>query len=181
LLNDILVGANHIGEGRNGLAFPGKEGQGRILYEDGIALAMSAFQETQRGGNPLTIILAEVYFLTQELQFCAEADSDTRSSLTRAIQRFRDALRSLEAVEDTAGYKVAEKTYPTDPKERVQGFPADVFHQACSSHKTRLRNVIRSPGINMREKDLLKQRASGMKAAQGAYVEKQRKALDPAR
>jgi hypothetical protein len=33
----------------------------------------------------------------------------------------------------------------------------------------------------MREKDLLKQRASGMKAAQGAYVEKQRKALDPAR
>jgi hypothetical protein len=177
LLHDIFAGAYSIGEGRKGLASPGKEVQGRILYEDGIALAMSAFQEAQLGGDPLTIILAEVYFLTQELQFCAEEDSDTRSSLTRAIQRFRDALRSLEAVEDTAGYKVAEKTYSTDPKERVQGFPADVFHQACSSHKTRLRNVLRSPGINMREKALLKQRAASMKASQDSYVEKQRKAL----
>jgi hypothetical protein len=177
LLNDILAGANHIGEGREGLASPGKEGQGRLLYEDGIALAMSAFQEGQRGGGPLTIILSEMAFLTQELEFCAEEDSDTRSSLNRAIQRFRDALRSLEAVEDTAGYKVAEKTYSTEPKERVQGFPADVFHQACGSHQTRLRNVLRSPGINMREKALLKQRGASMKAAQGAYMEKQRTAL----
>jgi hypothetical protein len=54
-----------------------------------------------------------------------------------AIQAFRDALRSLEVVEDAAGYKYAEKTYPTDPKKRIQGFPMDVFHQACGSHKTR--------------------------------------------
>ncbi|MDR0639853.1 MAG: hypothetical protein LBG27_13315 [Spirochaetaceae bacterium] len=83
----------------------------------------------------------------------------------------------LEAVEDAAGYKVAEKTYPTDPKKRIQGFPVDVFHQACISHQTRLRNVLRVPSINMREKALLKQRAVNMKVAQGAYVEKQRKAL----
>jgi hypothetical protein len=138
---------------------------------------MSAFQEAQCGGDPLTIVLAEVYFLTQELQFCAEGDVDTRSSLTRAIQRFRNTLRSLEAAEDTAGYKVVEKTYPTDPKERVQGFPADVFHHACGSHQTRLHNVLRSPGINMREKALLKQREDSMKATRGAYVEKQKAAL----
>jgi hypothetical protein len=116
-------------------------------------------------------------FLSQELEFCAEGDTGTRSSLTYAIQAFRDALRSLEVVEDAVGYKIAEKTYPTDPKKRVQGFPADAFHQACGSHKVRLHNTLRSPGIEMLEKALLKQRAANMKAAQGAYVEKQRQAL----
>jgi hypothetical protein len=177
LLNDVLTSALRIDDGRKGFAVPGKERQGRISYEDGIALAMSAFQEAQRSADPQTLILAEVYFLTQQLEFCAEGDTDTRSSLTYAIQAFRDALRSLEVAEDAAGYKIAEKTYPTDPKKRVQGFPADAFHQACGSHKTRLHNTLRAPGIEMPEKTLLKQRATNMKVAQSAYLEKQRRAL----
>jgi hypothetical protein len=177
LLNDVFVGAYNIDEGRKGFAVPGKERQGRISYEEGIALAMSAFQEAQRSTDPQVIILAEVSFLTQELQFCAESDTDTRNSLTYAIQAFRDAMRALEAVEDIYGYKIAEKTYPTDPKKRMQGFPMDVFHQACGSHKTRLHNILRAPGIDMLEKALLKQRAVNMKAAQDAYIEKQRRAL----
>ncbi|MDR1149217.1 MAG: hypothetical protein LBK66_11360, partial [Spirochaetaceae bacterium] len=116
-------------------------------------------------------------FLSQELEFCAQDDTETRNSLTYALQAFRDALRALEVVEDAAEYKIAERTYPTDPKKRVQGFPADAFHQACGSHKTRLNNTLRAPGIEMLEKALLKQRAGGMKAAQGAYLEKQRLAL----
>jgi hypothetical protein len=189
LLNNIHVGASNIDEGRKGFAIPGKERQGRISYEDGIALAMAAFQEAQRSADPQTIILVETAFLSQELEFCAKGDIDSRNSLAYAIQAFRDAgppqvaMRSLEAVEDAAGYKIAEKTHPTDPKKRVHGhlrwsgFPADAFHQACSSHKTRLHNILRAPGIEMLEKALLKQRAANMKAAQGAYVEKQRKAL----
>jgi hypothetical protein len=166
-----------IDDGRKGFAVPGKERQGRISYEDGIALAMSAFQKAQRRADPQTLILAEVYFLTQELEFCAKGDTDTRNSLAYASQAFRNALRSLEAVDDAAGYKIAEKTHLTDPKKRIQGFPADAFHQACGSHKTRLHNILRAPGIEMLEKALLKQRAANMEAAQGAYVEKQRKAL----
>jgi hypothetical protein len=183
LLNDILTGAYNIDNGRKGFAVPGKERQGRISYEDGIALALAAFQEAQRSADPQTLILVELAFLSQELQFCAEADTDTRNSLTYAIQTFRDAgppqvaTRLLEVVEDATGYKSAEKTYPTDPKKRVQGFPTDAFHQACGSHKTRLHNTLRAPGIEMLEKDLLKQRAANMKAAQGAYLEKQRRAL----
>jgi hypothetical protein len=132
LLNDVIISANNIDNGRKGFAVPGKERQGRISYEDGIA---------------------------------------------RALQSFRDALRSLATVEDAAAYKSAETTYSTDPKKRVQGFPLDVFHQACGSHSTRLRNILRVPGIEMLEKALLKQRAVNMTAAQGAYAEKQRKAL----
>jgi hypothetical protein len=177
LLNNVFIGANNIDTGRKGFAVPGEERQGRISYEKGIALALTAFQEAQRSVDPQTIILAEVYFLTQELEFCAKGDTDTRNSLTYAIQAFRDALRSLATVEDAEGYKIAETTHPTDPKKRVQGFPLDAFHQACSSHKTRLCNILRAPGIDMLEKALLKQRAVNMKAAQSAYVEKQRKAL----
>jgi hypothetical protein len=177
LLNDVLTSALRIDDGRKSFAVPGKERQGRVSYENGIALAMSAFQEAQHSADPQTIILSEVYFLTQELEFCANGDTDTRNSLARALQSFRDALRSLEAVEDAAGYKIAEKTYSTEPKKRIQGFPLDVFHQACASHKTRLRNILRSPGIEMLEKALLKQRAVNMMTAQGAYAEKQRKAL----
>jgi hypothetical protein len=181
LLNDVFTSALRIDDGRKGFAVPGKERQGRVLYEDGIALAMSAFQEAQRNADPQTLILVEVGFLTQELEFCAKEDTDTRSSLTYALQSFRDALRSLATVEDAAGYNFAETTYPTDPKKRVQGFPADAFHQACGSHKTRLLNILRTPGVDMLEKALLKQRAANMKAAQGAYVEKQNKALSSVR
>jgi hypothetical protein len=177
LINDVVTSAFNIDDGRKGFAISGKERQGRLSYESGIALAMSTFQEAQRSVDPQTIIRVEVGFLTQELQFCEEGDTDTRSSLTYAIQAFRDALRSLETVSDATAYKSAETTYPTDPKKRVQGFPADAFHQACGSHQMRLRNILRSPGIEMREKALLKQRADNMKAAQGAYVEKQRNAL----
>ncbi|MDR1095487.1 MAG: hypothetical protein LBL31_03785 [Spirochaetaceae bacterium] len=177
LINDVFTSAFRIDDGRKGFAILGKERQGRMSYENGIALAMSTFQEAQRIADPQTFILAEMGFLTQELQFCAKSDTDTRNSLTRALQSFRDALRSLEAVEDAAGYKIAEKTHSTEPKKRVQGFPLDVFHQACASHQARLRNILRAPGIEMLEKALLKQRATNMKTAQGAYVEKQRRAL----
>jgi hypothetical protein len=177
LLNKILIGANNINEGRRGLSLPGKEGQGRITYEDGIALALSAFQDARNIADPQTFILAETAFLNQELEFCDEADADTRNSLIYAIRDFRDAMRCLAVVEDKSGYKYVEKTYSTNPKKRVQGFPLDVFHQACISHRTRLRNSLRTPGINMREKTLLEQRMVNMKAAPGAYVEKQRRAL----
>jgi hypothetical protein len=177
LIDDVLTSAFRINDGRKGFAVPGKERQGRISYEDGIALAMAAFQEAQRSADPQTLILAETALLSQELEFCAKDDVSTRNSLAYAIQCFRDALRSLEAVEDAAGYKIAEKTHLTDPKKRVQGFPKDAFHEACGSHKTRLHNILRAPGIEMLEKALLKQRAVNMKAAQDAYVEKQRKAL----
>jgi hypothetical protein len=175
LLNDVFEGAFRIDDGRKGFAIPGKERQGLVSYENGIALAMSAFQEAQHSADPQIIILVEAGFLSQELEFCAEDDTSARSSLTYAIQAFRDAMRSIEAVEDAAGYKIAEKTYLTDPKKRVQGFPKDAFHEACGAHKTRLHNILRAPGIEML---LLKERATSMKAAQDAYVEKQRRALN---
>ena len=51
------------------------------------------------------------------------------------------------------------------------------MHCACSAHWTRLQNILRSPGINMKEKAVLEQRAANMKTAQARYLLKQEKAL----
>jgi hypothetical protein len=139
---------------------------------------LSAFKKAQASADPKTLILAELAFLQQELQFCHEADTDTRSSLSQAIQNFNDALLSLEAVEDAVMYQGAEKTHPHSPKYRIQGYPKDAFHLACIAHRTRIRNSLRTPGINMIEKAVLNQRSANMIVAQNGYVEKQKKALD---
>jgi hypothetical protein len=178
LLSDIYQSSINIDSGRKGFAVIGKEREGRISYEKGIAEALSKFQEAQITNNPQIIILSEYTFLSQELKFCYEADKDTLSSLTQALQSFDDAFLALEAVEDRTLYSGAEKTHPHNKKYRVKGYPKDSFHIACISHKTRLQNILRSPGIDPLEKALLKQRFDNLGAAQNSYLEKQKKALD---
>ena len=130
LPNKIFNAVIDIYNGRNGLATDGAEHEGRISYEIGIADASSAFQEAQDVGDLKILILGELAFLQQELQFCSEADTFTLSSLTQASGSFEDA-----------------------------------FHLACIAHRTRLMNVLRSPGINMIEKTVLQQRIANMTAA----------------
>jgi len=164
--------------GRKGLSTNGREHYGRMYYEKGMDLAMSAFRDAHVSADPKTLMLAEEAFLQQEQQFCAEGDPKTLGSLTQALRSFDDAFRCAEIAEDAAAYRSAEATYPTAiAKCRHQGFPKDAFHQTCMSHYTRLQNVVRSPGINLKEKTVLEQRAANMKAAQRSYTEKQRKAL----
>jgi hypothetical protein len=177
LLNNILSGAANIDIGRKNLATDGFEHAGRLSYEDGISTALGTFKNAQACADPQTMILVELSFLRQEIQFCDETDTITRSSLTQAIQSFEDSLRSLKIVGDSTLYRGAEATYPTAPKYRYHGFPRDAIHLACTAHRTRLQNSLRTPGINMIEKSVLIQRTANMTTIQGAYAEKQRKAL----
>jgi len=176
LINNIYVAAAHIDFGRKGFAIRGKAEEGRISYEKGIALAMVSFQEAQTTADPQTIILAEYTFLTQELEFCEKTYKDSISSLAKAIRFFDDAFLALETVEGLH-YEIADKTIPHDTKYRVKGFPMDAFHIACHSHKTRLKNILKTPGLDPIEKALLKQRLDTLSAGQGGYMEKQKKAL----
>jgi len=176
LINRIYDAAAAIDFGRKGFATRGKAEEGRISYEDGIAQALSAFQEAQTTADPETIILAEYTFISQELQFCEKTDKDSITSLTQAVKSFDDAFLALQAVEES-GYKTADKAFPHNGKFRVSGFPKDSFHIACIAHKTRLQNILRSPGIDPIEKALLKQRFVNLSAAGGGYIEKQKKTL----
>ena len=187
LLSDILIGAANIDKGRKYLASDGHEHAGRLAYEDGISIALNTFKKASNHGfavsaDPRTMILVEMTYLQQELHFCNEADTITISSLTQAIQSYDDALRSLKIVEDSTLYKAAEATYPTSPKYRYHGFPRDAVHLAANlrfddAHRTRLKNTLRSPGINMIEKAVLAQRISNITTIKASYSEKQRTAL----
>jgi hypothetical protein len=177
LVYSIISATANIDSGRKGFATRGKEQEGRISYELGIANAMIAFKEAQATADPQTIILAEYTFLTQELEFCEKTDKDSLSSLTKALQSFDDAFLALKTVEE-GDYKSVDNAIPHDKKYRVGGgYPKDPFHVACSSHKTRIQNILRSPGIDPIEKSLLKQRLANLPAAQNGYIEKQKKAL----
>jgi hypothetical protein len=168
----------YINAGRIGLFTPGKEGAGRISWQGGINISQTVFQDAQTSGDPRIIILVEIAFLQQELNYSDEADNVTKSSLTKAIQSFRDAIACLKIVGNSIAYKAAATTYPNDAKNRIKTYPRDAVHQACSAHWTRLQNILRSPGINMQEKAVLQQRAANMKTAQTRYLEKQKKALE---
>jgi hypothetical protein len=178
LLNSILLGAASIDKGRKYLSTNGFEHVGRLSYEYGISITLDSFKNAQISADPKTMILVEMTFLQQEFHFCDETDMNTRNSLTQAIQSFEDALRSLKIVENTTLYQGAEATYPTALKYRYHGFPRDAIHLACTSHRTRLLNSLRTPGINMIEKAVLSQRVTNMTAIQVNYAEKQRKALE---
>ena len=163
--------------GRKSFANRGKEHEGRLSYERGIYAALSTFRDAQSTIDPLTIILIEYTFLIQELQFCDETDTDTLSSLTQARQSFDDAFLALKAVEDVNLYQGVELCYPHNKKYRINNYPKDSFHIACIAHRTRLQNILRSPGIDPIEKALLKQRFVNLATAQSGYIEMQKEVL----
>ena len=178
LVARIFEATANIDAGRKGYATKGEEHKGRVYYERGIAQALSAFVEASAFADPKTIILAEYTFISQEFHFCDKGDRDTSGSLALAAQGFDDAFLCLEAVENAAGYReIAEKVFPHAFKFRVRGFPKDAFHIACRAHRTRIRNVLRAPGIDTIEKNLLKQRRANLSAAEKSYMEKQERAM----
>jgi len=176
LLDKIIEAASAIDFGRKGFAARGKAEEGRLAYEKGIAATLSAFNEAQSTADPKIIILTEYTFLNQELQFCEKTDTDSLSSLTQAIQSFDDAFLVLEITGDSNAYQSVDKAFPHNEKYREKGFPKDSYHIACIAHKTRLKNILRSPGIDLIEKALLKQRFANLATAQKGYIGKQKKA-----
>ena len=177
LLSRIADAAAKIDIGRKGFATRGKEQEGRISYEGGIAEAMTAFKEAQTTTDPQIMILSEYTFLTQELQFCEKSDKDSLNSLTKALQMFDDAFLALKTVENNTMYQGVDQCTPHHKDYRVSGYPKDSFHIACVSHKTRIKNMLRTPGVDLIEKSLLMQRLLNLPTAQNGYIEKQKKAL----
>jgi len=80
--------------------------------------------------------------------------------------------------EDSVIYQGVDKAFPHHKDYRFKELPKDAFHIACMSHKTRLQNILRSPGIDPIEKDLLEQRLVNLSAAQSGYAVKQTRALE---
>jgi hypothetical protein len=63
LIDNIITATVRIDSSRKGFAIIGKEREGRINYESGIALAMETFKEAQATSDPQIILLAEYTFI----------------------------------------------------------------------------------------------------------------------
>jgi len=177
LINKIIFATANIDAGRKGFATKGKAEEGRINFENGISSGMSTFIEIQISADPLALLFAEYAFITQELELAPKFDKDTINSLKRALHFFDDAFLTLDVVDDKSHYQSVDKTYPHDTKYRYKGYPKDSFHIAVKGHITRLQNILKTPGLDPIEKDLLKQRLANMKTAREAYAERQKKVL----
>jgi hypothetical protein len=179
LLAKINAGVITIYQGRKWLDTEGLESEGRISYKKGLARGIEVFRVAQAcaGDDLHTLFVAEYTFLAQELEFCVPQDTKAITSLTKAIQEFDEAFLALGVLQNEEIYKSAEKTYSHRTEFRYKEMPKDAFHVACAGHKVRIDNILRAPGINLTEKELLKQRYSNMVTAQSIYLEKQKKIL----
>jgi hypothetical protein len=179
LLLNIYTGVTDIYQGRKWLDTAGRESGGREIYHNGLSRAFEAFQEVKKYAveDLSTLIIVEQTYLAQELACCVHTDRKAANSLKNAISAFDEGLLALKVVESGLPYRNAEQTYSHRKNCRYAGMPKDAFHYACTGHIKRLDGILRAPGINLTEKNLLEQRLSNVATAQSIYVEKQKKAL----
>jgi hypothetical protein len=173
---DIIA---RIAEGREWLFTEGVEAEGRVLYLEGLRQAIEAFSEVKAyAATHLDLLLrAEQSCLIQELQFCDPSDADSINSLKQAIADYDDALIALSLVSDSAIYRYVDMSYPRKGKYRIDGMPLDAVHAAIISHRARIKNSLRTTGVHLLVKELLKQRLQNLEAVKDVYLEKQKAVL----
>jgi hypothetical protein len=173
----MSMAVDTINEGRRGLATPGEAENGRINFENGHALARQIFQEALGSGDVELILLAEYFFVAQELADSEADEPEGRVSADAALQSFDDAFLALKIVDDPAIYRGVEMAFPHRGQWRYKDLPRDAFHVACIAHKTRLKNGLSRLGLPKLERELAKARIAALGAIQQVYVEKQLAAL----
>jgi hypothetical protein len=146
-------------------------------FTEGLQRAKAVFTEVQAGRDPYLMLLAEYIYVGQELASSSDEEKEARSSCEAAMHDFDDAFLALEAVQDSTGYVVAEKTYPHKSKYRYKGMPRDAFHDAYMAHRTRVGNTLRKIGFNPDERSLSELRIATFTVVQQVYLEKQQAAL----
>jgi hypothetical protein len=177
LAKSLVEHAQYIDDGRKGLDSDGDEHEGRLSYNLGIQGALQDFTQAGASKDCQIIAFAELTFMEPDLAHCSKDDTDTRASLTKGIHDFTDALACLEVVKKPKDYQIGSKLFPTYYKYRIDDCPWDAFQIACHAHKLRIRNILSSPGINMKEKAVLKQRSANMDIAKESYLALQKAAL----
>jgi len=176
LITSVIESEMLIDEGRKWLDSEGFEAEGRLSYRLGLQRAIEAFGviQTHAETDLELLVLAEHSYLTQELQLCDPADTFGVNSIKQAIADCDDALLALTALNDPNLYRGAEMTHPHKAKYRYKEMPRDAFHITCISHRARISNSLRTTGLNLLEKELLKQRSANFTSAQAVYLEKQK-------
>jgi hypothetical protein len=174
---NIVRAAIAIAKGRRSLAIKGKTEAGLLDFEEGHAIAIQNFQEALASGDVELILLAEYFFVGQELADSESDEPEGRASAEAALQSFDDAFLALKAVDDSAAYRGVEMAFPHRDQWRYKGLPRDAFHVACFAHKTRFKNGLSRLGLPKLDRELTKARIAALGATQQVYCTKQQAIL----
>jgi hypothetical protein len=177
----MTYAASLIINGRIARRTHGQTEQGLEDFEDGIALAVSAFTKADTTSDPFFMLLAEYTFVVQELESGYPEEKEALSSYQAARSAFDDAFRVLEVVKDQTLYKGVEKAFPHRKDYRHKGYPKDAFHIAYTGHKARLQNTLKQIGIDPLERAFREKRIQTGPLAQAAYTVLQKNALEEPR
>jgi hypothetical protein len=104
-------------------------------------------------------------------------DTDAISSSTTAMNDIGRAFIALKVLESRSDYQFVEQVISDHSQFRYKGIVKDAFHVACSGHWTRLGNSLKTHGVSLLEKQLIKQRCANLRTAQAIYLKKQKQAL----
>jgi hypothetical protein len=130
LTDRIFDAVRLITEGRVGLRTKGKAEKGRTYFAQGLQKATAIFTEVQATRDPYMMLLAEYVYVGQELASSRPEEKEARASCEAAMQDFDDAFLALTAMNNHAGYKIADMAFPHRDKYRYKGMPNDAFHIA---------------------------------------------------
>jgi hypothetical protein len=122
--SSISKAVAQIAEGRKGLETDGREHEGRLSFEDGIAEARAIFKEVFAGGDVELILLAEYLFITQELEESEDDEVEGRSCAVAAIASFDDAFLSLKVLRNSISRPGLSRLDRTLAKERINAVTA---------------------------------------------------------
>jgi hypothetical protein len=144
-----------------------------VRYHESLAATLLLLKEVMTYRDVNLSLNVESLVLHQELHLYANSPEE-KNSIQTAITQLKDANKSLKAVQDHQGYKVAAETYPT---KRIQnGLPMDSFHEFLKIHSTRLSNRM-AGRLSVPEKNILRQRKELLGVVREVYMDMQRQAL----
>jgi len=144
-------------------------------YATGLTTTLAMLKKIGQTNDLDLIVKAEALTLQNEHQKYGREDATVLPSLTAAAEDFSVITSAVKVVREPDAYKTAVATYHT--KKAVRGVIADGCHEALNSHIARLGNRMRTVGISVPEKNILRQRQTNMRTAKELYIGLQQEAL----
>lgn len=146
-----------------------------LKYTEGLSNTTELLKKVAEMKDLELILQVESVLVHQERQHIARKDKSSIPSLNDAVEDFDTIERVFKILKSPSTYKDATSGYGI--RQRINGIPIDGFHHAVKSHILRLGNRVKTVGVLVPEKNLVKQRQANMRIAKELYIALQCKAV----
>lgn len=146
-----------------------------FTYQAGLEKTLKLLKDIKNKSDIDLIVKTEKLITEMELSLYTEKDPSALSSIQGAIAGLKDIENSISVVKNPEAYQESKKTHSS--RKKFRDVIEDGFHVELKGQVTRLNNRIKSIGISIPEKNVLRQRKENLLVAKELYVDMQRKAL----